>query len=50
MPNAALPIYFWSTSTIMWPDRKVEKAYVYPKSVDLRKSFAGLTALIELDI
>lgn len=35
---------------MMRPDAKVEKVYLYPKSVDFRKSIDGLTALVELDI
>jgi hypothetical protein len=34
----------------MHPDAKVEKVYLYPKSVDFRKSIDGLAALVELDI
>lgn len=32
------------------PDSNVEKVYLYPKSLDFRKSIDGLTALVELDI
>ena len=35
---------------MMRPDAKVEKVYLYPKPMDLRKSIDGLTALVELDI
>ena len=35
---------------MMRPDAKVEKVYLYPKSVDFRKSIDGLAALVELDI
>ena len=35
---------------MMRPDAKVEKVYLYPKSVNLRKSIDGLAALVELDI
>ncbi|MCO7524362.1 IS66 family insertion sequence element accessory protein TnpB [Pseudomonas asiatica] len=35
---------------MMRPDAKVEKAYLYPKPVDFRKSIDGLAALVELDI
>ncbi|MFJ2540739.1 IS66 family insertion sequence element accessory protein TnpB [Pseudomonas sp. NPDC087614] len=31
----------------MRPDAKVEKVYLYPKPVDLRKSIDGLAALVE---
>ena len=34
---------------MMRPDAKVEKVYLYPKSVDFRKSIDGLAALVELD-
>lgn len=34
----------------MRPDAKVEKVYLYPKSLDFRKSIDGLAALVELDI
>ncbi|WP_257214227.1 hypothetical protein [Pseudomonas amygdali] len=35
---------------MMRPDAKVEKVYLYPKPVDVRKSIDGLAALVELDI
>ncbi|RON06738.1 transposase [Pseudomonas brassicacearum] len=35
---------------MMRPDAKVEKAYLYPKPVDFRKSLDSLAALVELDI
>jgi len=35
---------------MMRPDAKVEKVYLYPKSVDSRKSIDDLAALVELDI
>ncbi|MBC3956161.1 IS66 family insertion sequence element accessory protein TnpB [Pseudomonas triticifolii] len=35
---------------MMRPDAKVEKVYLYPKPVDLRKSIDDLAALVELDI
>ena len=35
---------------MMRPDAKVEKAYLYPKPVDFRKSINGLSALVKLDI
>lgn len=35
---------------MMRPDAKVEKVYLYPKPVDLRKSIDGLASLVELDI
>ena len=35
---------------MMRPDAKVEKVYLYPKTVDFRKSIDGLAALVELDI
>jgi Transposase and inactivated derivatives len=50
MPDAALPISFWSPPAMMRPDSKVEKVYLYPKPVDFRKSIDGLTALVELYI
>lgn len=50
MPDAALPISFWSQPCMMRPDNKVEKVYLYPKPVAFRKSIDGLTALVELDI
>jgi transposase len=34
----------------MRPDAKVEKVYLYPPSVDFRKSIDGLAALVELNI
>ena len=33
---------------MMCPDAKVEKVYLYPKSIDFRKSIDGLAALVEL--
>ncbi|WP_238396960.1 IS66 family insertion sequence element accessory protein TnpB, partial [Pseudomonas putida] len=50
IPDAVLPISFWSLPTMMRPDAKVEKVYLYPKPVDFRKSIDGLAALVELDI
>ncbi|WWL44982.1 IS66 family insertion sequence element accessory protein TnpB [Pseudomonas parakoreensis] len=44
------PDLFWSQHLMMRPDAKVEKVYLYPKSVDFRKSIDGLAALVELDI
>ncbi len=35
---------------MMRPDANVEKMYLYPKPVDVRKSIDGLAALVELDI
>lgn len=35
---------------MMHPDAKVQAVYLYPKSVDFRKSIDGLAALVELDI
>ncbi|WP_248130048.1 MULTISPECIES: IS66 family insertion sequence element accessory protein TnpB [Pseudomonas] len=35
---------------MMRPDAKVEKVYLYPKSVALRKFIEGLAAQVELDI
>lgn len=35
---------------MMRPDAKVEKAYLYPKPVHLRKSVDDLAVLVELDI
>lgn len=35
---------------MMRPNAKVEKVYLYPKLVDIRKSIDGLAALVELDI
>lgn len=35
---------------MMRPNASVEKVYLYPKPVDLRKSIDGLAALVELDI
>ena len=34
----------------MRTDVKVEKVYLYPKSVDFRKAIDGLAALVDLDI
>jgi hypothetical protein len=48
--DTVLPISFWSLPTMMHPDAKVEKVYLYPKPVDFRKSIDGLAALVELDI
>lgn len=50
MPDAVLPISFWSQPLMMRPDAKVEKVYLYPKPEDFRKSIDGLAALVELDI
>ena len=50
IPDAVLPISFWSPSAMMRPDAKVEKVNLYPKPVDFPKSIDGLAALIELDI
>ncbi|RMM14302.1 Transposase IS66 [Pseudomonas caricapapayae] len=50
IPDAVLPISFWSPPTMMRPDAKVEKVYLYPKPVDFRKFIDGLAALVELDI
>jgi hypothetical protein len=36
--------------TMMRPGAKVEKAYLYPKSVELQKTIDGLAMLVELDI
>ena len=35
---------------MMRPDAKVEKVYLYPKSVDYLKSIDGFAALVELNI
>jgi hypothetical protein len=35
---------------MMRPGAKVEKFYLYPKSVDFRKSIDGLAAQVELDM
>jgi transposase len=39
-----------SPPSMMRPDAKVQKVYLYPKPVDFRKSINGLAALVALDI
>src|SRR5690606_11525103 len=50
LQDAALPIFHWSPPSMMRPDAKVQKVYLYPKPVDFRKSINGLAALVALDI
>jgi hypothetical protein len=49
-PDAAFPISFRSQHLKMRPDAKVKEVYLYPKSVDFRKSIDGLAVLVKLDI
>ncbi|WP_419711400.1 IS66 family insertion sequence element accessory protein TnpB [Pseudomonas sp. NFX224] len=50
IPNAVLPISFWSQPGHDATRRQSRKVYLYPKPVDFRKSIDGLAALVELDI
>ncbi|WP_259640675.1 hypothetical protein [Pseudomonas viridiflava] len=45
-----IPVFFRSPSTMMRLNAQVEKVYLYPKTVDFRKSIDGMAALVEPDI